>query len=487
MNLRLTSKNPMTIVWLLLFLCLSLTLRIWILAKNYSEQNIQTIFSLYTRQVQTLFSERFKGYEQLLRGLGGLEDEYHDIHQATWDNYLHNTKTLDTFPELWFLGFAKQMENGQTPIKFISAKSPLDKPLIDSNLLNLFQTPLPPLNINRQEMLISPYEKWASNNNNGGFLLVLPIYPKKEGSHSPPNFVFAWVLGNQFFNDITRTEMVDVGLRISEFSDDKPERTHVVYSDNFPTEYNSLSSRSLITVSHKTWTLEFKALPELENQSTVINAFIWVTGILFSFAIFGINKSIVDYNRIISLEKTHHELLANESKLRYEASHDILTGLPNRYGLENRFLQAIRYADEDARQVAIAFIDLDDFKYINDNFGHEYGDESMKILANRIESCVRNIDTVARIGGDEFLVLLSNQKGHAEINHLIHRILDQVRQPLNFTKESLQVSCSAGISLYPLDGDNLDDLLNKADKAMYLAKNKGKNQFLYYSEIPKTF
>lgn len=473
----------MTLAWLLLFLCLSLTLRIWVLAKNYSEQNIQTIFSLYTRQVQSLFQERFKGYEELLRGTAGLADAQNNISPLTWDTYLKNTGILKTYPELELLGFAQEQANGNAPLTLITPNTDQTNTLLGKNLFSLYQGSTPEFNIHHQHMIISQFQKLDPPAfPEQGFFLILPVFPKgTEIDHL--GFVFAWLKTELLFKDITHSDVTGVALRILENDGKNASKpTSIVFqSTHLPTQNEGMNIYSLLNVANRVWTLEFRALPELQNQSTVVNALIWVTGILFSFAIFGINKTIVDYNRIMALERAQEDMLANESKLRYEASHDILTGLPNRYGLENRFLQAIRYADEDQRQVAIAFLDLDDFKKINDTFGHEYGDESMKILANRIESCIRNIDTVARIGGDEFLILLSNQKDQIEINHLIHRILDQLHQPMNFKGQSVQVSCSIGISIYPQHGDNLEELLNKADRAMYSAKAKGKNNFFYYS------
>ncbi|MBB5018690.1 diguanylate cyclase (GGDEF)-like protein/PAS domain S-box-containing protein [Chitinivorax tropicus] len=170
-----------------------------------------------------------------------------------------------------------------------------------------------------------------------------------------------------------------------------------------------------------------------------------------------------------------------ESALQHQATHDALTGLPNRNVFMDRLTQAIAYARRNNGRCAVCFIDLDRFKWINDSFGHEMGDELLKTLAGRMTSCVRDSDTIARIGGDEFVVLLQDAVDGNEESKVIQRVLSRVVEPIHLGGRELVVTCSVGYSAFPTDGRNADDLLRFADAAMYQAKQEGRNNLQTYS------
>ena len=170
-----------------------------------------------------------------------------------------------------------------------------------------------------------------------------------------------------------------------------------------------------------------------------------------------------------------------EERIRFQATHDALTGLPNRSLLHDRITKAIQSAQRDETVVAVVFIDLDRFKLINDSLGHQIGDVMLKVIAARLSASIRGIDTVARQGGDEFVVLLTNQDSIAGITDVVERMLQAVAQPLEIEGVALEVSCSIGISLYPNDGKVADELLRCADSAMYKAKQLGRNSFKYFA------
>ena len=172
---------------------------------------------------------------------------------------------------------------------------------------------------------------------------------------------------------------------------------------------------------------------------------------------------------------------AYEAKIRYQATHDALTGLPNRNLLSDRLQQAILGAQRRGGIAAVAFIDLDQFKYINDSLGHQTGDELLKVVASRLTSCMRASDTVARQGGDEFVIVLGEQNSIAAITDTIRRLIDIVAEPWNVSGLQLQITCSVGISVYPADGQDAETLLRNADSAMYKAKEMGRNNFEYFA------
>jgi diguanylate cyclase (GGDEF)-like protein len=174
--------------------------------------------------------------------------------------------------------------------------------------------------------------------------------------------------------------------------------------------------------------------------------------------------------------------LTHARRVEYLAYHDGLTALPNR-GLFNKLLsQAISQARRYHRELAVAFIDLDRFKQINDTLGHEAGDELLKEVANRLKTCVRDSDTVARLGGDEFVVLLTELGDERYAATVAQKIINAVAKPFNLLGQEFRVTASIGISTYPKDGPDEQTLTKNADIAMYQAKEDGKNNFQFYSE-----
>jgi diguanylate cyclase (GGDEF)-like protein/PAS domain S-box-containing protein len=169
-------------------------------------------------------------------------------------------------------------------------------------------------------------------------------------------------------------------------------------------------------------------------------------------------------------------------KMEHQATHDSLTGLPNRHLLNDRLQNYINFAERYKSRLAVAFLDLDQFKFINDSMGHEVGDQLLVVMAERLKSCVREIDTVVRLGGDEFVILLTNIHARSDITQTMERVLHAVSQPCALNNMDFVVSCSIGISVYPKDGKKPNTLLKNADSALYKAKHAGRNNFQLYSK-----
>lgn len=163
------------------------------------------------------------------------------------------------------------------------------------------------------------------------------------------------------------------------------------------------------------------------------------------------------------------------------ATTDVLTQLPNRSAFKQQLEAGIHRCKRLDSSLAVAFIDLDDFKPINDDYGHHVGDEVLQMVAKRLNAAVRHCDLVGRIGGDEFLALIEDIKSNQDIVTIVERIIDSLRQVFYVNHHELHVSASVGIAVYPRDGD-IDRLLIAADSAMYHAKSAGKNQFCFYDK-----
>jgi diguanylate cyclase (GGDEF)-like protein/PAS domain S-box-containing protein len=171
----------------------------------------------------------------------------------------------------------------------------------------------------------------------------------------------------------------------------------------------------------------------------------------------------------------------HEQEMQYQATHDALTGLANRTLLTDRIEQHIAIAERYKNKMAVAFVDLDHFKFINDSMGHQAGDDMLKIMAGRLSSCVRGTDTVVRLGGDEFVLLITGLHKIEAISESMVRVLSAVVEPCTIEGREFIVSCSIGISVYPDDAKDAGTLLKYADSAMYKSKQTGRNSFQFYT------
>jgi diguanylate cyclase (GGDEF)-like protein/PAS domain S-box-containing protein len=177
----------------------------------------------------------------------------------------------------------------------------------------------------------------------------------------------------------------------------------------------------------------------------------------------------------------------SEDRIHFLANHDALTGLPNRALFKDRLAQALLYAQRYDRRVTVVFVDLDNFKIVNDSLGHNVGDELLKIVASRMVDCVRATDTVVRLGGDEFVVLLLDQPKSADIiSPTVQKLRAAIAEPVNVDGHDLRVTGSIGIANYPDDGADADVLLANADAAMYRAKEIGRDNFQFYTPALNT-
>jgi len=175
-----------------------------------------------------------------------------------------------------------------------------------------------------------------------------------------------------------------------------------------------------------------------------------------------------------------------EQELNYMATHDTLTGLPNRLMFNQLLNQAILSSKRHKKQLAVFFIDLDRFKIINDTLGHEAGDMLLQEIARRFRQALRGVDVVGRLGGDEFVILIEDFNDVDQVSIVAHKILSAAIKPMVIMGEECRVTASIGISIFPKDGQDEQSLMKNADIAMYFAKEEGKNNFQFYSKEIKT-
>ena len=181
------------------------------------------------------------------------------------------------------------------------------------------------------------------------------------------------------------------------------------------------------------------------------------------------------------------KLKSQSLELRHLAHHDNLTGLPNRTLFKDRLAQAIISAKRRKTRFALLFIDLDQFKKINDTLGHHIGDKVLVEVALRLQNRIREEDTIARLGGDEFTIILKDLRSLQDVSNIAQKIVDDMREPISILGHILYISSSIGISLYPQDSSSEDDLIKFADTAMYKAKDEGRNNFQFYAPAMTAF
>ena len=182
------------------------------------------------------------------------------------------------------------------------------------------------------------------------------------------------------------------------------------------------------------------------------------------------------------LREQEAQRVASEERIRYQAYHDPLTGLPNRASFVEHLEEAIRRSKRFGWSLGLMFLDLDRFKRVNDSLGHEAGDELLKIAAGRLQGCIRESDMLFRMGGDEFTVLLENVKGPEEAAAVAVRMSQAVAEPVELKHHELAATVSIGIALYPKDDESGERLVKSADTAMYRAKELGRNRYAFFTQ-----
>ena len=181
-------------------------------------------------------------------------------------------------------------------------------------------------------------------------------------------------------------------------------------------------------------------------------------------------------------EQLYAALFSTTTELTEIANNDELTCLPNRRLLEDRIAQAVKSAARTRLIVAVLFLDLDYFKIVNDTYGHPVGDQLLKLVATRLKGLLRADDTVARIGGDEFIILLSNLTSELQAITMAEKVVKVITEPFQVSGKSLNIGVSVGVVLYPEHDTNEKNLIRHADNAMYAAKRQGRSCYALYRD-----
>ena len=231
-----------------------------------------------------------------------------------------------------------------------------------------------------------------------------------------------------------------------------------------------LSSWSSALLAGDDFKMEYRFLIMDEQEVTVVSQ---------AKALYNTQQDIIGYlGSMLDIS----DLKAAQIQLEHLALYDPLTRIANRFLLKNRLEKAIKAAKRNKTTLGLMFLDIDDFKRINDSMGHDAGDELLKVIADRIKSCVRQIDTVARFGGDEFVVLLTDTGNHLTTDLIAQALLKEIKKPIRINQQNIIVTASIGVTMALEDGDSISVLMKNADLAMYRAKSEGKDTYQYFSQ-----
>lgn len=224
------------------------------------------------------------------------------------------------------------------------------------------------------------------------------------------------------------------------------------------------------------------ALEGEQESRRIIRKFILVVTVMWVFT--AISGGVIVIIVITQIQRRDTRIALEQESIAYMAHYDELTGLPNRALFYDRLKQSLAIAKRNKTNVFLLFLDLDGFKSVNDSLGHRSGDILLKQVAQRIVSCVRESDTVGRMGGDEFTVLLNDADSHERVSEIALKIINSIRTPFDLEGNQVQIGVSIGVAYNSDDQVTENDLLNNADMAMYESKNSGNNRYTFFSDAP---
>ncbi len=293
--------------------------------------------------------------------------------------------------------------------------------------------------------------------------------------NNSPVVVFVWNNSANWPVQFVSENVVNLlGYTANEFITGKVNYNNIIHPDDIE-QVNSerVSNRGSMQFLHKPY--------RLITKSGMVK---WVDD--SSTCVFNEHGDVAYYQGVLvdvtQRELSRQKMLKNQRSLQRLAHHDPLTGLPNRILLLDRLKQSIKKIKRIKKCTALLFIDLDKFKEINDSLGHNAGDKVLKSVAKRLLESVRAMDTVARVGGDEFIVIMESVTDIEDVKKVAEKLNYSLQQSVNINTHELFVTSSIGISLSPDDSEDPEELIKKADAAMYCSKRKGRNTYHFYQK-----
>lgn len=507
------STTTRLLPWLVLITMLSVTYWQWDHERQLSQAALRAQFEFALHDVVSQVEQREAAYEQMLRGMQGLftTTDLLDVEAAT--HYVRTLQLDANYYGIQALGVVAQVSAAQrsrhiadmqrrvaphyqlTPAGDRDLYTPIVQNIpdigqyVDILGIDTWQDPLRRAAMEQARdagmPAITAKLRLAVDKQGAappGFVMYLPIY----ASGLPQNtlaqrraHVLGWVYAAFHMEDFMASlyGKQTSGLSLAIYDGVMPNDANLMYragtaSHSRATHQPTYSAKEYMVVAGHTWTLALSTLPEFEQKyERHLDNLIAIFGIGTSLTL-----SLLVYYMVLGRARALRLAQAMTLELRHMAQHDTLTGLPNRALFSDRVQQMLLAAQRNRHHIALIFIDLDQFKPVNDRYGHAVGDQLLQQVAQRLRDTIRASDTVGRLGGDEFVVLMGNLASPDLAVALAEKIRTAIGTSFNLNGHEVTISCSLGIAVYPEDGSDEDALTRSADQAMYRAKEQGRNR-----------
>jgi diguanylate cyclase (GGDEF)-like protein len=482
------------------------TYHIWEHTTQVGLNEMETKFHARTTLIKSHIEQRMMAYEGVLSGLRGLFASSDSVNRNEFRTYVEMLHLEENFPGIQGVGYALKI----SPEKLLSHQVqvrqegfsnysiyPADKRAIYTSIIYLEPFVGRNLRAFGYDMYTDPARRSAmdsardgakasisgkvrlvqedGNRDQAGFLMYLPVYENgfqhetvKERREHLAGWVYAPFRMDDLMSGLNEAKSDDVDLEI--YDGDSSDVDNLMFDLDHST-FKQIESPPLFTSStiieiagHK-WTLLTRSRPEFEEREKDNTP----TVLAWSGCGFSVFLALLTW----LLVRDRARALNYASRMQYLSTFDQLTRLPNRVLFKDRFQLALANAKRNQNRFAVMFVDLDRFKPVNDTYGHAVGDLLLQGVADRLRSCLRESDTAARIGGDEFVVLLFTVQQEADAMRVAEKILQTLNEPFDVGGHHLNISASIGVAIYPGHGQNLDDLTRNADAAMYTVKKHG--------------
>lgn len=441
-------------------------------------------------------------YEQILKGVKGIFSASDTMDKKSWDTYMDEINFKENFSALKWIGFAEVMD-------YKNIKNPKEKSVYTKYIYphNIETDNLLSYDLSNNKIIMDTINKARVsgkavisnriflNEKEDLSLMIMPLNSYKDNKKQIEGYIYTPFANNYSLDRILNPFKKTIGISIYEGY--KTDKNHLLYRNyHEPSQPLNLLNKCLknifdfTIVKHyvsygKDYTIVYSSLVD---ETIETYGFKWLLisliGVSFSLLLFFVVRSLVLTNLMameLAKEMTK-EINKNKEELEELAHYDSLTGIINRYFFKKTLIHALALADRYQHEVALFFIDLDEFKKINDTLGHDIGDCVLKEVATRMKGCLREMDTVGRLGGDEFVIIIEKETQINNLSHIATTIIEKINEPILINNVALKIGCSVGIAIYPNNADSIESLMKEADIAMYTIKNSGKNQFLISSK-----
>jgi len=509
--------------WLVLLVSLIVTYLVWQNEQQSAIRDLQLDFDFRVRETHARMEDRLKAYEQILRGARALFIASKSVNPQKFRAYIESLHLDDNYPGSHGVGFIDvvsqarkaEHERERRSVGFsnyeispeghreVYAPVALIEPFVGNNR-NVIGYDFYIDSIRRTAMelardtnmatnsgrVILPPEEHEDEGDISGFLMFQPLY--KQGApiatvEERRANISGWVYVPFHMMDLMTGILGEVATEIDIEIHDGVEITDetMMFDPDISgaggNPFAIFKNISRLEVGQHVWSVVIVSLPgfeaRLDHSKSNWTAYL---GVMMSLMATILAWSLVQgrARALQAAEAINHELTerkAAEKRIQYLAHHDVLTGLPNRMLFSDRLQQSLSLAKRDKNKLSLMFLDLDKFKPVNDNYGHAVGDLLLKEVAQRLQSCMRESDTVSRIGGDEFVVLLPAIEVEQDAVLVAEKILRSLNEPFELAGKVLHISASIGFVVYPDHGADEITLTKNADLAMYFAKASGRD------------